>query len=91
MLAALIIGVTFGALSGVAARSRGRNSLGWFLAGILVGPFSLVVALLPPVPREGVTVECPSCAEVLRFGARACPRCGQQLLGAGSYGNAERT
>ncbi len=81
MLGALVFGLVFGIIAAVAARSRGRNSLGWFLAGVLVGPFALVVALLPLVAREGVTIECPSCAEVLRFGARTCHHCGQALVG----------
>ena len=83
MLAALVLGLTFGILAAVAARSRGRNSLGWFLAGTLVGPFALVVALLPPVARDGITVECPRCAEVLRGHAKACHHCGELLVGPG--------
>lgn len=76
----LLLALTFGTLAAVAARSRGRNSLGWFIAGMLVGPFALVVALLPLAAREGLTLSCPRCAEVVRQEARICRHCGEILL-----------
>jgi len=79
---AIVVALTFGVLAALAARTRGRNSLGWFLAGTLVGPFALVVALLPLVARAGLTEECPRCAEVVRAGAKACHHCGALLVGA---------
>jgi phage FluMu protein Com len=79
---AVVVALTFGVIAGLAARGRGRNGIGWFLAGVLVGPFALVVAVLPRVAREGLTIECPRCAEVIRVAAKACPHCGELLLGA---------
>ena len=70
-----VVTLVFGLIASVIAHSKGRNSLGWFAAGMLVGPFGLVVALLPPVAREGMFVTCPSCREVIRDDAATCRYC----------------
>ena len=70
-----LVTLVFGVIASLIAHSKGRNSLGWFIAGMLVGPFGLVVALLPPVPREGMYVTCPSCKEVIRNDAGTCRYC----------------
>jgi len=75
MLGALLLSGVFGTVTAIAARSRGRNSLLWLLLGMVIGPFALVVALLPPVARERITMACPHCAEVLPWAARVCRYC----------------
>jgi hypothetical protein len=80
MVAALLIGATFGLLSATAAVTRGRHPVAWFLAGVLVGPFGLIVAFLPLVPRAGVTLACPNCGEVIRASAASCRHCGQLFV-----------
>ncbi len=80
MVAALLIGVTFGLLAATAAQGKGRHPVVWFLAGVLVGPFALIVAFLPLVPRAGVSLACPSCGEVIRAGAASCRHCGQLFV-----------
>jgi hypothetical protein len=47
MLAAVVLWVFFGVVSAGIATARGRSGVGWFLLGILFGPFALAVALLP--------------------------------------------
>ena len=47
MHAVFVVALVFGVVSSIIACSKGRNSLGWFLAGLLIGPFALVVAALP--------------------------------------------
>jgi len=86
MIAALALGLTFGLLAAAAAHGRGRHPVAWFLAGMLVGPFALVVAVLPLVPRAGVTLACPNCAEVVRVGATTCRHCGQLFVGRAERG-----
>ncbi|GAB4282133.1 MAG: hypothetical protein Kow0092_37230 [Deferrisomatales bacterium] len=75
----LVVSFAFAVVASVIAYSKGRNSLGWFLAGLFIGPFALVVAVLPPVARAGQFVHCPECAEVIRAGARRCRYCGEAL------------
>ena len=70
-----IVTLVFGVIASIIAQSKGRNSLGWFVAGMLVGPFGLVVALLPPVVRQGQYVSCPACREVIREDATSCRYC----------------
>ena len=75
----LIAAFVFGVVSSVIAYSKGRNSLGWFIAGLIIGPFALVVAALPPVPSRGNLTSCPACAEVIRIDATVCRFCGQTI------------
>jgi len=70
-----MITLVFGVIASIIAYSKGRNSLGWFLAGMFVGPFALVVTFLAPVVREGMYVVCPSCKEVIREQAVTCRYC----------------
>jgi hypothetical protein len=77
-----IITFVFGVIAAVIAYSKGRNSLGWFVAGMFVGPFALVVAFLPPVSREGMYTTCPACCEVIREEAGTCRYCGSLVAPA---------
>lgn len=74
-----IITFVFGVIASVIAYSKGRNSLGWFIAGMFVGPFALVVAFLPPVTRDGMFEACPACREVVHADAGTCRFCGSLL------------
>jgi hypothetical protein len=76
----ILVAVVFGVVAGILARAKGRNSVGWFIAGLLIGPFALVVAVMPPRVREGRLVQCPACCEVVRHEARVCRYCGTQLV-----------
>jgi len=75
MHAVWIITLVFGIIASLIAHGKGRNSLGWFLAGMMVGPFALIVAFLPPIFREGMYARCPVCKEVIREGAESCRFC----------------
>lgn len=77
----LIAGIVFAVVAGSTAHAKGRNTLGWCVAGFLIGPFGLVVALLPAVARAGQLVECPSCFEVVQVDAQICRYCGFETKG----------
>jgi hypothetical protein len=80
----IFIAFIFGVVSSVIAYSKGRNSLGWFIAGLAIGPFALVVAALPPVPRDGQYARCPVCAEVIPSEASICRYCNTEIVRAAS-------
>jgi zinc-ribbon domain len=75
----LVMAVAFGIVSAVAAHGKGRNSLGWFLAGLVIGPFALFVTALPNVPCPGQFIACTDCGEVIREDAKLCRYCGLEL------------
>jgi hypothetical protein len=85
MHAVFVVALVFGVVSSIIAYSKGRNSLGWFLAGLLIGPFALVVSAMPPVVRDGQFKRCPGCAEVIRAEANRCRYC-ELVLQEVSYG-----
>jgi hypothetical protein len=75
----LLGNVLFGCVAGILAHTKARNALGWFIAGCLIGPFSIVVALLPTALKEGVTKRCPYCAEPVLANASICRHCRSEL------------
>jgi ribosomal protein S14 len=75
----IIAAVVFAIVTSVAARAKGRGSLGWFLAGLVIGPFALLVTMLPNVPSAGQFKRCTSCGEVIREDASVCRFCQREL------------
>jgi hypothetical protein len=80
----LIIWGFFGIIAASIASAKGRSGFGWFILGLLLGPFSLVVALLPSLKPQFMPagapaadlVPCPECAELIQRQARKCRFCG---------------
>ena len=75
----LVIALVFGVVAAIAAHDKGRNLLGWFLAGFFLGPFGLAVLMLPARPLRGKYAECPACLEVVKYDASVCRYCGTQF------------
>lgn len=78
----LVIALVFGIVAAVCAYDKGRSLLGWFMAGIFLGPLGLSVLMLPPRPLRGRYAECPACLEVVRYDASVCRFCGTQFEAA---------
>ena len=79
ILFGLLFWLMLGVMSATIAKSRGRSSLGWFLMGILLGPIGILVTLLPPKEKFGVTKKCPDCAEIIKMEANVCKHCGRKF------------
>lgn len=93
----LIIWFLFGIVSAVIASKKGRSGCGWFLLGVLLGPFGLILALVVS-RREGVVEKkavqngnmkkCPYCAELIKVEAVKCRFCGEEQVSfEPSYGS----
>lgn len=64
------------------ASAKGRNALGWFFGGFLLGPLGLlIVGFMPSVSAENA----PDGAQGVSAGSslyRACPYCAENILAA---------
>ena len=78
-----------GIFSGALASSKNRSGFGWFLIGLIVGPFGLLVAFFPKLDKrpsgwsEGTapaeSKACPFCAETIKSAAKVCRFCSRDL------------
>lgn len=77
----LLAWICFGIACAKIAASKGRDAVGWFFLGALLGPFGLIFALL--AGKEGAAKgerKCPFCAEFIKAEARVCKHCGRDLV-----------
>lgn len=82
----LVIWLLCGVVAAVAASNKGRSGCGWFLLGVLLGPFGMILALVVGdrrSPEQGGPIgpmrRCPHCAELIQPAARVCRHCDRQV------------
>lgn len=85
----LVIWLICGFVTGAIALARGLvGGFGWFIFGVLFGPFGIVLALVakddPKITeaaaiQSGEMKKCPSCAELVKTEAVKCRFCGENF------------
>lgn len=73
-------------VSAAIASSKGRSAAGWFVLGLIVGPFAFAVALMPNLKEqkakevtESDSRKCPFCAELIKKDAVKCRFCSSDI------------
>ncbi len=81
----IIVWILFGIVTAVAAAHKGRNPAVWFVTGLLLGPFGLILVLVmrranSSGPQSTVLMKhCPSCSDLVRADAIKCTFCGHVM------------
>lgn len=87
-MAWIIFWVICGVLTSITASNKGRDGVGWFIIGVLLGPLGFLISLVVSKNDEvveqksistGTTKKCPFCAELVKKEALICKHCKSDL------------
>jgi hypothetical protein len=81
VLLAVILVLFLAVATAKAASDKGGSATHWFIAGVLLPGFALVVALFLD---EQLVKECPRCVRRVDSNARTCSYCGHDFVAHGN-------
>lgn len=80
LLLTIVMTTAFGAVCAAIASRKNRSIYGWFFAGVLLGPFGLIIAFLPKVKPAVVVIDIQGDFTSARKGSLAVPQSDESFL-----------
>jgi len=71
----LVLWFLFGLIGMAIGVKKGMNQAIAFVAGVLLGPFALLMGFITPTKKK-----CPQCAEQVELAAKVCKHCQYKFL-----------